>query len=56
MPALTASRNTRISDTYREGALLLHPSFGIGLVTKHYLASKDGSHIRKQQEIDGYEH
>ena len=23
-----------ISDTYREGALLLHPSFGIGVVTK----------------------
>ena len=24
----------KISDTYREGALLLHPSFGIGVVTK----------------------
>lgn len=24
----------KISDNYREGALLLHPSFGIGVVTK----------------------
>ncbi len=24
----------RISDTYREGALLIHPSFGLGVVTK----------------------
>ena len=24
----------KISDTYREGALLLHPTFGIGVVTK----------------------
>jgi hypothetical protein len=24
----------KISDTYREGALLMHPTFGIGVVTK----------------------
>ena len=46
----------KISDSYREGALLLHHGLRAWRSNQGHLPPEDGSHIRNQQETDGYEH
>ncbi len=35
----------QLSDTYREGMLILHPLFGLGVVIKVISNAEDGSHL-----------
>ena len=46
----------KISDSYREGALLHAPDLRDWRGDQSHLPPEDGSHIRKQQETDGHEH